>query len=197
LNKKTDSYTVIIRVLVVLIVITALIFGVNAGIYAYRQYVLKSYPTEYQTYVRRYAREYGLDEYLVYAVIKTESGFNPNAESNVGARGLMQIMEDTYDWIKLKLADDSEGYDDMYDIERNIRYGCFLLYYHLDKYGGDTDCALAAYHAGGGSVDNWLSNKDYSKNGSTLDKIPTPDTAHYVGKVNKAYKTYIKLYKGE
>lgn len=164
----------------------------NAFRYAYRQYELGNYPLKYGEYVEKFSKEYGLDKYLVYAVIKTESGFNPKAESKAGARGLMQIMTDTFDWIKMRLNDDGE-YDDMYEIDRNIRYGCFLLYYNIDKYG-DVDCALAAYHAGGGNVDSWLADRDYSGDGKTLDKIPISDTAHYVDKVNRAYKTYIKLY---
>ena len=53
----------------------------------------KIYPVKYQTLVEQYAEEYSLDKYLVYAVIKVESGFDENAVSRVGARGLMQMME--------------------------------------------------------------------------------------------------------
>jgi len=193
--KKTDSYTVIIRVIIALIAVTLVFFCVNLVKYGLEQYELGNYPLKYGDYVERFAGEYGLDKYLVYAVIKTESGFNPKAESNMGARGLMQIMTDTFDWIKMRLNDEGD-YDGMYEVEQNIRYGCYLLYYNLDKYG-DVDCALAAYHAGGGNVDSWLSDKSYSGDGKTLDRIPISDTAHYVDKVNKAYKTYIKLYEGD
>ena len=71
-----------------------------------RQYSIETHPLKYQTYVEKYAAQNGLDKYLVYAVIKTESGFKTDAVSNVGARGLMQIMEETFDWIKYKRDDD-------------------------------------------------------------------------------------------
>jgi len=196
LKKKADSYTVIIRVLLVLIAATAAAIGVNALLYAYGRYELKTHPIEYRDLVEHYSWEYKLDKYLVYAVIKTESGFDKNAESNMKARGLMQITEVTFDWIKFRLGGGGE-FGDMYDAEQNIRYGCFQLSYNLEEYGGDVNCALAAYHAGRGSVDGWLENREYSKDGKKLDRIPASDTAHYVGKVNKAYQTYKKLYEGE
>ena len=71
----------------VLLIAACVYVGINAEALC-RKYI---YPLEYQTYVERYSAEYGVDKYLVYAVIKTESGFDPDAVSNVGARGLMQI----------------------------------------------------------------------------------------------------------
>ena len=50
-----------------------------------------AYPRTYAALVQQYAAEYGVDENKVYAIIRTESGFKPEAESKVGARGLMQI----------------------------------------------------------------------------------------------------------
>lgn len=164
-----------------------------AGLFAYDAFLKQTHPIKYENYVERYAKEYHLDKYLVYAVIKTESGFRPDAVSNVGARGLMQIMEETFDWIKYKLSDDTTDYYDMYDPETNIRYGCFLLGYLCDEFG-NTDAAMAAYHAGRGRVNEWLLDERYSTDGVHLDTIPISDTAHYVSKINKAMDTYIRLY---
>ena len=86
-----------------------------------------AYPKKYSEYVEYYADKYHLDEYLVYSIIKTESGFRADATSNVDARGLMQITEQTFDWIKTKIApDEAIVFDDMYDPETNIRnrHGC-------------------------------------------------------------------------
>ena len=61
------------------------------------RYYRISYPLKYQTLVEENCRELDLDPALVYAVIRTESGFDPAAESHLGARGLMQLMPDAYD----------------------------------------------------------------------------------------------------
>ena len=65
---------------------------------------LARYPLKYTEYVEKEAAANGVDPLLIYAVIRTESGFDPGAESSVGARGLMQITEVTFDWIKSKIA---------------------------------------------------------------------------------------------
>lgn len=167
---------------------------VGVGIYfGYRQYIIGAHPLKYQTYVEKYSAQNGIDKYLVYAVIKTESGFKPDALSNVGARGLMQIMEDTFDWIKYKRGDDGAVYYDMYNAQKNIDYGCWLLGYLYEEFG-TIEAVAAAYHAGRGTVNEWLSDARYSPDGVHLEVIPTPDTAHYVDKITNALKTYKKLY---
>jgi len=154
----------------------------------------QSYPRGYEELVRKYAAEYGVDPYFVWAVIKTESDFKPDACSNVGARGLMQIMEDTYLWVDGKLpAADSSSYDDMYMPEENIRYGTFLLGYLYREFGS-LETAAAAYHAGRTAVRKWLSDRNLSPDGVRLSSIPIDDTEHYVQKVMRAYGVYQRLY---
>ena len=156
-----------------------------------RKYV---YPIGYSDMVETASMETGIDKYLIYAVIRTESNFNAEAESEVGARGLMQLMEDAFDWVKFRMEDDrSVTYDDMYDPGYNIEYGSFLLKLLYEEYG-DERTALAAYHSGRGSVNGWLEDKNYSSDGKTLDKIPSDTTEHYVKKVMTAYEGYTNLY---
>ena len=65
---------------------------------------------------------------ILYAFIRTESNFDPNADSDAGARGLMQITEVTFDWIKMKIAPtESLTFDDLYDPETNIRFGSYFV----------------------------------------------------------------------
>lgn len=173
--------------------IVLIAFLASAGYYGYRKWIYAEHPMKYTEYVERYSREYDLDKYLVYAVIKTESGYDSTAVSNVGARGLMQIMEDSFDWIKFKLGDEDTEYLDMYDPEENIRYGCYLLGYLYDEFG-NVEAAMAAYHAGRGAVNSWLEDPAYSSDGVHLDVIPISDTAHYVNKITTALETYKKLY---
>ncbi len=180
--------------LVIVIVTIAIILLALAGYFGYDRYIRYTHPIKYQQYVEKYAAQYNLDRFFVYAVIQTESGFDPKAESNVGARGLMQIMEETYDWIKYKADfDDDTVYNDMYDAGTNIRYGCMLLGYLMEEFG-DIETTAAAYHAGRGNVNNWLADKKYSSDGVHLDNIPISDTAHYVDKIKKSMEIYQRLY---
>ncbi len=179
-------------VMIAVVLIFALIIGI-VGYFGYRYYLEKTYPLGYQDYVECYAKENRISKYLVYAVIKTESGFRPDAVSNVGARGLMQIMEDTFDWIKFKSDDEETVYYDMYDPKTNIDFGCRLLGYLYEEFG-NVETVAAAYHAGRGGVNEWLEDSRYSKDGVHLDVIPIPDTAHYVDKITKAMDMYIELY---
>jgi soluble lytic murein transglycosylase len=159
------------------------------------QRLLREHPLGYSYYVERYADFYDIDPFLVYAVIKTESDFRADAVSNMGARGLMQIMEDTFDWIsRYRIFERDMVFDDMFKPHENIRFGCYLISYHLENFDGDVDCSLAAYFAGDNTVLRWLSNPEFSSDGKTLDEIPDPDTRHYINKVRNAYENYIMLY---
>lgn len=177
----------------VLITIAVLAALIIAGAFGYKRFLEFTHPIKYEQLVEKYSRENGLDKFLVYAVIKTESGFDPAAKSNVGARGLMQIMSDTFDWVKYRLGEEETHYLDMYDPETNIRYGCWLLGYLYDEFG-DVETAMAAYHAGRGQVNTWLADKSVSSDGVHLDHIPIADTAHYVRKIIRAMDTYKRLY---
>lgn len=178
---------------IVIIIVAAMLVLAVAGYFGYEKFLEAAYPLKYENYVERYSRENGLDKYFVYAVIKTESGFKPDVVSNVGARGLMQIMEDTFEWVKFKQDDETAVYYDMYDPQTNIKYGCYLLGYLMEEFG-DIETAAAAYHAGRGKVNEWLSDSSVSSDGVHLDTIPIPDTAHYVSKITKAVEIYTRLY---
>ena len=95
------------------------------------------YPQRFTEYVEYYAGKYGIDPMILYAFIRTESNFDPNADSDAGARGLMQITEVTFDWIKMKIAPtESLTFDDLYDPETNIRFGSYFVSYCLDRRRG-------------------------------------------------------------
>ena len=152
-----------------------------------------SYPDRYSDYVRYYAAENDLPFELIYGVIRTESGLDPTVVSFVGARGLMQITEDTYDWAKMRMGGDDTTYDDLFDPETNIRYGCYILRLLIDQFE-DLPTALCAYHAGAGNVQNWLAMPEYSSDGIKVDKIPYKDTHWYVDKVMDTQTVYSRLY---
>ena len=154
------------------------------------------HPLFYADWITYYADYFELDPALVSAVILSESSFDPMAESRLGARGLMQLMPDTAQWVAHKLNEDDESYtfDKLYEPEAGIRYGCWYLGYLSRRFGGDATKIICAYHAGQGNVDAWLANEQYSKDGVTLDVIPYENTATYCSRVLKARDVYRKHY---
>lgn len=153
------------------------------------------YPRRYEAFVHAYAAEYGVKENVIYAVIRTESEFNPHAESAVGARGLMQITDETFEWIKSKIASEQPiTFDDMYDPATNIRFGVYLFSVCLARYEGDLSTAAAAYHSGMGLVDGLLQQAETSDDGKTLSSFPYKQMNLYVYKIQKNYQRYCALY---
>ena len=150
------------------------------------------YQREFAEYVAKYSNEFDVPEALVYAVIRTESNFDPEARSSVGAIGLMQLMPDTLDWLA-RLLDEEAPTGEITDPETNIKYGTYYLRHLYDRFG-NWDTAIAAYNAGHGRVALWLKNSEYSDDGITLKKIPFEETRNYVNKVTGNYNTYKKLY---
>lgn len=149
----------------------------------------------YQSLIERYAAEYNLRPAFVAAIIRNESSFRTDAESSVGARGLMQLMPDTAEWIAGKIGDSNYSFDHLYDAETNIRYGCWYLNYLSKLFRGDAVLVSSAYHAGQTTVTRWLSDKGISSDGVTIpvDKLPDGPTKQYAGRVTTSYGIYEAL----
>ena len=155
-----------------------------------------SHPLYYEDLILRDAKENQLDPALVSAVILCESSFHPDAVSRLGARGLMQIMEETAEWIAHRLGEDGQtySYDLLFDPETSIRYGTWYLGYLSRRFDADPKKIICAYHAGQGNVDNWLHNRQYSADGISLDVIPKMDTLQYYNRVSDAIRVYKQYY---
>lgn len=182
--------------ILVLIVILALLFFCTDTLGDVKKKVMKHYyPQEYSQYVSEYSAEYGVDEALVYAVIRTESGFRAEVESSVGARGLMQIMPETFEWLQT-LSDGEVIYSssELYNPQINIKYGTYYLSYLIDHYNGNEMLAVAAYNGGFANVDSWLEDERYSSDGLTLSEIPYNETSQYVERVENTKSVYDSLY---
>ena len=156
----------------------------------------KQYPLLYRELIEKYAADYNLCPAFVSSVIRNESSFQPKAESGVGARGLMQLMPDTAEWIAGKLGIRGYAFERMLDPESNILFGCWYLNYLSSLYMGDPVAVTAAYHAGQGQVKVWLSDPLLSENGYSLplESLPEGPTKNYARKVLRDYGIYQKKY---
>ena len=148
-------------------------------------------PNEYLTSIKQYSSQYNVPIETVCAIINTESSFNPNAKSTANAMGIMQLTEETFLWLQFK-AKEERKLDELYDYDTNIKYGTYLLSLLYEEFQ-DWDTVFAAYNAGRGRVNSWLSDSDYSKNGKLIN-IPFEETKKYISKVNKAEQKYLNLY---
>ena len=160
------------------------------------QAVVDAHPMYYTDLIARYAEEYNLRPAFVTAIILNESSFRTDAESNVGARGLMQLMPDTAEWIAGKLDVSGYSFERMYDAESNIRFGTWYLNYLSKLFRGDPVAVACAYHAGQSTVASWLSDRSISPDGMTLplENLPNGPTKTYAGRVTQDYGIYDALY---
>jgi soluble lytic murein transglycosylase len=154
-------------------------------------------PLRHDDIIRQQAREKHLDPALIAAVIYTESRFRDQT-SRAGAKGLMQLMPRTADYIARKSGGTAFVQGDLATPQVNISYGSWYLRYLLDKYGGNKILTLAAYNAGEGKVDGWW--RDAAARGERFRvaaHIPFPETRDYVRHVLATAKKYRREYPRE
>ncbi len=177
------------RALPVIVIVAlglVLLFAVRGPVWWQRLY----HPLRYRTAIAASAEKNGIDPYLVAAVINAESGFDRTQVSAAGAVGLMQLMPATATEVAAAEGiDGTLGADDLKDAELNIALGSRHLADLLGRYT-DTETALAAYNAGSGNVDRWMSEQG----GTTLTAAGFPETRAYVGRVLSERARYAKLY---
>lgn len=190
-KRKSRFIVAAISVLFAVVVIAIAIYAFSN---AQNDLQESAYPLKYQNEVNAASQSYGVDKSLIYAVIRTESGFDPEADSRVGASGLMQLMPTTFEWLQTYYDGEiTMDADKLLDPKINIDYGTKFLKFLLERYESE-QAAIAAYNAGFGAVDDWLSDSRYSSDGVNLDTIPYDETSNYVVKVEDAREKYRELY---
>ena len=156
-----------------------------------------SLPLRHDDIIRQQAEDKGLDASLIAGVIYAESHFRDQT-SHAGAKGLMQLMPETADYIAQKSGGTAFVQGDLATPQVNIAYGSWYLRYLLEKYDDRDVLALAAYNAGEGKVDEWVAGA--SARGESFraaDHIPFAETRQYVEKVLDARVRYRRTYARE
>ena len=177
----------------VFIAALAAAFSVSSGCSFAKRAVRVTSPERYAEQIKKAASEHGLDPFLVAAVVNTESSFRPDAVSSAGAQGLMQLLPSTAEWIDFRRGTQlDEGA--LFDPETNLDYGCWLLSFLLDRYGGNERYALIAYNAGFAKLDSWLKNPEYLGEEGDLETIPYGETRNYVDKIKRCKEIYKENY---
>lgn len=150
-----------------------------------------TYPKKYSYEVEKYAKEYNVDQNLIYAVIKAESNFKEKAVSRKNAMGLMQLMQDTAREIANMIGIEINE-ELLLEPDTNINLGTKYLSILLGKYG-NVEVAVSAYNAGSGNVDNWITEGIIQADGSDIENVPFKETNNYVRKILRNYKIYSNL----
>lgn len=182
---KVFSKLAIILLIIVIVCISILVIYTNIV-----------FPRKYKDIVEQACSLYNTDPNLIYAVIKQESKFNPDALSKSGAKGLMQIMKTTADDMARNVnIIDINNYD-IYEPYTNIFLGTKYISYLINHFDGNYYLAIVAYNAGMGKVEGWLDKPyiEYSDFSSVYNCIQYNETKTYLQNVMNYYNTYTKLY---
>jgi soluble lytic murein transglycosylase len=154
-------------------------------------------PLRHDDVIRQQAADKRLDASLIAGVIYVESRFRDQT-SHAGAKGLMQLMPETADYIASKSGGTEFEQGDLANPQINISYGAWYLRYLQQKYHGNVILTLAAYNAGEGKVDQWWREAaDRGESFRVAHHIPFAETREYVTKVLDARRSYRREYPRE
>ncbi len=187
INLKRMSLRIIFLVLMIWVLWT----GISKGWDGFWRWL---YPVDYESYVMESSQEYRIDPYLIFAMVRVESKFDPMANSPKGARGLLQLMPDTANWIAGKNNKDDFNQELLYDPQINIDMGTWYLSNLREEFGDNVILILAAYNGGRGNVQKWLGEEGWRPEQERIKDIPFPETREYVWRVLKSYYRYHKIY---
>jgi soluble lytic murein transglycosylase len=179
--------------------------GINAMKRAYPQWLAAGgeslpveiqrvvFPVDYWPLIQKYAAAYGLDPYLMAALIAQESTFDPVIRSSANAVGLMQVLPSTGRQFARKLKIPRYTAARLTDPETNVRLGTAIFADSLKRFGG-VHFALAAYNAGDHRVAAWLRERREMDQDVFIDDIPFPETQNYVKRILGTAEDYRRLY---
>ena len=153
-----------------------------------------AFPVFYEEYLKQTASSYQLDPYLIWSIMREESHFNTYAESRAGARGLMQIIFSTGEWIAQKLNYKEFEYDLLFQPRFNIELGCWYLKFLQEKFNQNNILMISGYNAGPSITDKWVETIDMNDMDFFVENIPYKETTEHIKKVIRSYLIYKIIY---
>lgn len=154
-----------------------------------------AYPTPFRALVERESEAHGVDPFLVWAVMRIESAYKTTAVSHAGARGLLQLMPGTADWLR-KISERTSAYEDLLDPPDNVRLGVEFLARIAARFDGSLPLMAVAYNAGPGRLRGWLRSTRQRDLMRFVEEIPYQEARDYVRAVFSAWAAYRYLYGG-
>ncbi|MCK5477846.1 MAG: transglycosylase SLT domain-containing protein, partial [Methylococcales bacterium] len=148
------------------------------------------FPLAYQDQVQKNADKQQLNPAVIFGLIRRESAFNQDAQSPVGARGLMQIMPKTGRQIAKELKEKWRNKNNLFNPSTNVKYGAYYYKQLLNQFNGHYALAAAAYNAGPHRVKRWLPVENALAADIWVETIPFKETRAYVS----AVLTYALIY---
>lgn len=153
-----------------------------------------AFPLPYRKSLEEYCRTQMLDPYLMAALIRQESEFNPKAISRANARGLTQVMPATGRQLSRQLGIRRFRTAMLFTPDTNLKLGTYYLKQLSDELQGKWEAALASYNAGKTHVTAWLAAGNYHEPAEFVESIPFNETRAYVQSVLRNAEVYRKLY---
>lgn len=153
------------------------------------------FPLPYFDVVTEVSKKYGVDPFLVWAIMRQESTYRTDVVSTSDARGLLQLLPSTAKWVVDKKMVKTEKDPKLWRVpEHNIEIGTAYFKYLLERFDGNVVYAISAYNAGPGSMRQWLAKGKYKDLDDFIENIPFIETRNYVKKVLGNYSAYHSIY---
>lgn len=153
-----------------------------------------AYPRPFWEAVSRFAAERGLDPWIVYAIMREESGFRPEVESWANARGLLQLMHGTANDMARLTGRGSVTTQQLFDPDINIELGTMYMRRLGDLFADHPAMIIGGYNGGQGNIRNWLRARGSMPLDLWVEEIPFQQTRDYVKRVTMSYWVYRWLY---
>ncbi len=180
----------ILKIIAFLLMIVLIAVGI---VFASVYFSLGREHEEYIPLIEKYSQEMNMDEELLAAMVKVESGFNKDAKSNMGAIGLMQVLPETAKWVSEKKGVE---YDEakLTDPETNLMLGSYYFKYLFNMFKSE-DLAILAYNGGMGNVNKWLDEGTITNDQKSYSKIPVYETKTYLERIKDNRDLYNIVWK--
>lgn len=156
-----------------------------------------AFPIPYRDCIEQYSREQGLDPFVVAALIRQESEFDPRVISHAKAYGLMQLLPSTGRDLARHFGVRRLPASQLLTPGRNIQLGTYYFRSFLNSYGGQVELALASYNAGPGRANLWRTWGPFREQAEFVETVPFHETRGYIQIVLRNADVYRRLYSGK